>query len=72
MEKPPHVVLNNNNPDSILWEELDDIKFKYLKESFMNPPDFGHPNYQISFLYIKRKGMTLKYLPQNTGTTIKP
>ena len=32
-----------------MWEKLDDIAFKALKESLMNPPAFGHLIYQIPF-----------------------
>ena len=33
----------------MLWEELNDIIFKALKESVMNPPALEHPNDQIPF-----------------------
>ena len=48
--------------------------FETLKESLMNPPALGHPNYQIPFfpfLYMKRKRMPLGFSPQYTGTTIE-
>ena len=49
MPKHLYVLLYNKNPNTILWEEMDDIGFKALKESLMNLPALGHPKYQISF-----------------------
>ena len=49
MVKLLYILFNNNNPHSTVWEELDDIAFKALKESFINPHALGHPNDQISF-----------------------
>mgnify|MGYP007134494215 CR=1 FL=1 len=38
----PHIhraiLLNNNKSDPILWEELNDIAYRALKESLMTPP----------------------------------
>ena len=66
--KPLYVLLKYNNPDLILWKEQDNIVFKALKESLMNPPD----NLIIPFssLYMKRKGTPLGYSPTNRGSTI--
>lgn len=50
MAKPLYVLLRNDSPDPISWEEQDDMAFKALKESLMNPPALGHPNHQIPFL----------------------
>lgn len=33
----------------MLWEELNDITFKALKQSVMNSPALEHPNDQIPF-----------------------
>ena len=50
------VLFNKNNFDSMLWEELNDITFKALKQSVMNPPALGNLNYQIFFfLYVYEK-----------------
>ena len=69
MAKPLYVLLkHNSNP--ILWEEPDDTDFKDLKESLKNPPALRHPNDQIPFLYMKKKGMPLGYSPQNMETTV--
>ena len=54
MTKPLHVLFNNNNLNPILWEELEDIAFKALKESFMKPLAFGHPNFFFLFVYEKQ------------------
>lgn len=74
MAKPLHVLLKTNNPDPILREEPDDIIFKTLKKSLINPPVFGHSNYHVPlFLAIhKRNGMTFGYSLQITGTTVNP
>lgn len=44
-----YVSLNSNILNSILWQEADDIDFKILKQSLMNPPALGNLNYQIFF-----------------------
>ena len=49
MVKLVYVLPNNNNTDLILWEEVDDIAFKALKESLMNPPVLGRLKDHISF-----------------------
>lgn len=60
MGKLMYVSLNSNILNSILWLEADDIDFKILKQSLMNPPALGNLNYQIffSFMYMKRKGIS--------------
>lgn len=40
------ILLSGNNPDPILWKEPEDIAFKVLKESLMNP---WHLNDQTPF-----------------------
>ena len=49
MAKLMCVSLNSNILNSILWLEADDIDFKILKQSLMNPPALGNLNYQIFF-----------------------
>ena len=41
MARPLSVLLNNNNPGPILWEESENTAFKALKESLMNSPALG-------------------------------
>ena len=55
-----YVSLNSNILNSILWQEADDIDFKILKQSLMNPPALGNLNYHIffSFMYMKSKGIS--------------
>lgn len=56
MAKPLYVLLKNNSLDPILWEEQDDIGFKSLKESLINLPVLGHPNYQTPlFIFVHEK-----------------
>ena len=56
MGKLMYVSLNSNILNSILWQEADDIDFKILKQSLMNPPALGNLNYQIFFfLYVYEK-----------------
>ena len=48
MTKCLYVLLKNNlNP--ILWEVPESTALQALKESLMNPPAHGHPNYRIPF-----------------------
>ena len=66
-------VLLNNKSKPVLWEEVDYIAFKAVKESLIKPPDLRHSKYQISIsLLMKRKGTPLKCSPKNTETTIYP
>lgn len=56
-----------------LWEELNDITFKALKESLMNPAAFEHPNDQIHFpLFLlalwKREEVSLGYSSRKMET----
>ena len=52
MAKPHYILLSYNNPDPVLWGKLDNIAFKALKESLMNPHALGHPNYEILFPFV--------------------
>ena len=61
MVKSLYALENNNNPNPILWEEQNNIAFKHLKESLINPLAPRHPYSHISFVYVKRKGMPLGY-----------
>lgn len=68
MAKPLYVLLRNDSPDPISWEEQDDMVFQDLKESFINPPSLGHPNYQIPFFFVHEKeGNALGVLAQKHG-----
>ena len=69
MAKPLYVLLNNNNPDPFLWDELNDIDFKALKEDMMNPPALGHTHYRFpfSFFAYEKEGNTLGVLTQKHG-----
>ena len=69
MGKPLYVLLNNNNPDPFLWDELNDIDFKALKEDMMNPPALGHTHYRFpfSFFAYEKEGNTLGVLTQKHG-----
>ena len=73
MAKPLYVLLNNN-PNLILWEELNNITFKALKESLMNQPILGHSNYQIpfSFFVCEKKGNALEVLTQKQRNHHQP
>ena len=73
MAKPLYVLLNNNNPDLILWESWT-TDFKALKESLINPPALGNPNYQIIFfLFIyEKEGDALGILTQKHGDYRRP
>ena len=66
MAKSLYVLLRNNKFIQILWEELDNIVFKALKKSLMNPLALGHPNYQIPFfLFVcEKEGNALEVLTQ--------
>ena len=59
-----YVSLKNNNPDVILLEEPDNIAFKALKGSLINPPAMGHPSDQMPlFLFVyEKKGNALGVL----------
>lgn len=64
MTKPPYVVLKNDSPDPIPWEEWDEMVFKILKESLRNSPALGQPEGQIPFfLFVYEKGMLLGCSP---------
>ena len=74
MTKPLYILVKNYDPNIILLQEGDNIGFKALKESLMNPHVLRHPNNQVPFppLCMKVKEMPLGYLPQNSETTINP
>lgn len=74
MAKPLYVLLKNDSPDPILWEEQDDIAFKALKVSLINPPVLGHPNYQIPFFFVvhEKKVNALGVLTQKHGDQHRP
>lgn len=74
MAKSLYVLLKNNNPNPILWEEPNDIAFKALKEDLMNPSALGHPNYQISFfLFVcENERNALGVLTQKHGDHHQP
>ena len=50
----------------ILWEKQDNIAFKALKKSLMNPLALEHPNYQILFFLFahEKEGKALGVLTQ--------
>ena len=66
--------LKNNNPYPILWEQLNNITFKALKESLMNQPTLGHSNYQIPFFFFvcEKKGNALEVLTQKQRNHHQP
>ena len=66
--------LKNNNPYPILWEQLNNITFKALKESLMNQPTLGHSNYQIQFFFFvcEKKGNALEVLTQKQRNHHQP
>lgn len=72
MTKPLYVLLKNDSPDPILWEEWDDQTFKALKESLINPPALGHSNCQIPFFIFEKEGNTLGVLTQKHGYYHRP
>lgn len=72
MTKPLYVLLKNDSPEPTLWEEWDKQTFKALKESLINPPALGHPNYQIPFLIFEKEGNTLGVLTQKHGYYHRP
>lgn len=74
MAKPLYVLLRNDTADPISWEEQDDMAFKALKESLMNPPALGHPNHQIPFLNFvhEKEGNVLGVLTQKHGYQYRP
>ena len=75
MAKVLYVWLKNNDPNTILWEELDDTAFsKALKKTLINPPTLGHHNdWILFFLFVyKKQGNALGVLIQNIGTTVDP
>ena len=61
MVNPLYILLNNNNMDPILWKEWDNITFKTLKESLMNPPALGNLNIRVLFSFCKLGVLTQKY-----------
>lgn len=68
MAKPFYVLLTNDSPDPISWEERGDMAFKTLKKSLINPPFLGHPNYQIPFFFFvnEKEGHVPGVLAQKT------
>ena len=74
MAKALYVLLNNENLNPILWEEPDDTAFKALKQSLMNPPSLGYPNYQIPFflLVYEKKGNALGVLTLKHRDHLRP
>lgn len=51
LAKPLYILLKNDSPDPISWEEQDDIDFKALKESLINPLSFMHPIIRFLFSF---------------------
>lgn len=73
MAKPLYVLLRNDSPDPILLEEQDDMAFKALKGSLINPPSLGPPNYQVPLPFVHEKeGNAVGMLTQKHGDQHNP
>ena len=72
MANTVYILLNNNNLDPILWKEWDNITFKTLKESLMNPPALGSLNIRVLFSFLYTWGTHPKiYRPSLTHSVLK-
>lgn len=72
MANPLYVLLNNESPDTIFWEEQDDIAYKITKE-VIKPPILGTPILISFFLYVHEKeGGCPWALTQTWGSTLTP
>lgn len=57
-----YALLNSDNPNPILWEELDNITFMLLMKSEMRPLPLGIPVIRFSFLSLFVSFFFFKYI----------
>lgn len=63
MAKPLYILLKNNNPNLILWEELNDKVFKELREVLINYQPLDMPMIRFFFAFFICKGREFPWAP---------
>ena len=66
-----YILLKTTKPGPVIWKNQDDLTFKILKESLINPLALGYTNYKLPFVLFvyEKEGNTLRVLTQNMGAT---
>lgn len=59
-----YILLKTIKPDPVIWKNQDDLAFKILKESLINPLALRYTNYKLPFFpfVYEKEGNTLRVL----------